>query len=110
MPDKLASTNIIKDALNAAAPGSASSLPGRDALSQSAQELEALAARHRRLVEELKAPQTGLDVRATCACRSEFRETLLECIEVLEETRQAFKSRRLALLRRKLIQKLSDHA
>ena len=43
-----------------------------------------------------------------CAGERRLKETLLETIQVLEESRKAFKSKRLEALRKKLIQALSE--
>lgn len=45
-----------------------------------------------------------------CPREVELRRTILETIGVLEETRSAFKSKRLAALRRKLIEVLAETA
>jgi hypothetical protein len=45
---------------------------------------------------------------SVCAGERRLKEMLLEAIQVLEESRKAFKPRRLEALRKKLIQALSE--
>ena len=45
-----------------------------------------------------------------CPHRRRLRETLKETIEILEDTRRAFKSKRLEALRKKLIGVLTENA
>ncbi len=44
-----------------------------------------------------------------CPHRQELAQTVLEAIEVLEETKKAFKSKQLEMLRKKLIRVLADN-
>ena len=44
-----------------------------------------------------------------CPVKVKYRQTLLEVIEVLEETKQAFKSKRLGVMREKLIRMLAEY-
>ena len=45
-----------------------------------------------------------------CPHRLRFRETLVDAISVLEDTRKSFKSKQLEVLRKKLIGALAEHA
>jgi hypothetical protein len=47
---------------------------------------------------------------SACPYKQRLRETLLETIQVLEESRKAFKSKRLEALRKKLIEVLAETA
>lgn len=45
---------------------------------------------------------------AHCSCRKQFRATLAEVIDVLDDTRRSFKSKQLAELRKKLMHMLAE--
>ncbi len=47
---------------------------------------------------------------STCPYKHRLKEVLLETIQVLEESRKAFKSKRLEMLRKKLIEVLAETA
>jgi len=47
---------------------------------------------------------------SACPYKQRLKETLLETIQVLEESRKAFKSRQLEALRKKLIEVLAETA
>ncbi len=47
---------------------------------------------------------------SACPYRLKLKETLLEAIQVLEESRKAFKSKQLEALRKKLIEALAEIA
>ncbi len=82
-----------------------------EALRRSAEELELRAEVHRRLLVQVVE---GGEVEADecplldCPHRRRLRETLARAITVLEETRKAFKSRRLETLRKTLIGVLAE--
>ncbi len=85
----------------------------REALRRSAEELELQAEAHRRLLvrvvegDEVEAEECTL---LDCPHRRRLRETLGRTITVLEETRKAFKSRRIETLRKTLIGVLAENA
>jgi len=64
----------------------------------------------------LKSLKKGDDTLVLCRCVSacpykrRLKETLLETIQVLEESRKAFKSKQLETLRKKLIKVLAETA
>jgi len=66
--------------------------------------------------ESLKRPKEGGDPKAfrqcipSCPYRQKLKETLLETIQVLEDSRKAFKSKQIETLRKKLIQVLAETA
>lgn len=47
---------------------------------------------------------------SVCPHKQRLKETLLETIQVLEESKKAFKSKRLEMLRKKLIEVLAETA
>ncbi len=47
---------------------------------------------------------------SACPYKQKLKETLLETIQVLEESRKAFKSKQLEALRKKLIEVLAESA
>lgn len=47
---------------------------------------------------------------STCPYKQKLKDTLLEAIQVLEESRKAFKSKKLEALRKKLIEVLAETA
>lgn len=90
--------------------GDDSAAGAAQAIVESAAELERLIARHRQLLQGMSGePADTTCAGAECPCRRVLRDTLLESIAVLEETRKAFKSRQLGDLRRKLMQTLAEH-
>ncbi len=88
----------------------------QDAIRRSLDDLQDHMGRHRRLVAGLLSGNAAGDGPLDCphdaACPHERRlkRTLLEAIHVLEESRKAFKSKRLETLRRKLIGVLAEEA
>lgn len=84
-----------------------------EAITQSAEEL-------RQVTDQLQVLLTAaaqgknlsiskeLCVTVRCPCRKRFRETLVETINALDETKKSFKSKKLAELRQKLIATLAD--
>jgi hypothetical protein len=83
----------------------------RDALARSAEELQQRVNEHRRLLEQAAKEDGGafegcplLD----CPHRRKLRTMLVEVIEILEQTRRAFKSKQLETLRKKLLSVLAE--
>ncbi len=84
----------------------------QEALSNSIRNIEMRLKEHERLLERLREGDVG--TVAACLsldCRHSIvmRETLLEVIEVLEDSRKAFKSPQLEALRKKLIRILAEN-
>jgi hypothetical protein len=85
----------------------------REALQQSAEELERQAEAHRRLMARaMGGEDAGLYAcrLVDCPYRRRLRDTLKDAITVLEESRRAFKSKQLEVLRKKLIGVLAENA
>jgi len=85
----------------------------REALQQSAEELERQAEAHRRLMARaMGGEDAGLDASLLfdCPYKRRLKRTLWETITVLEESRKAFKSKQLEALRKKLIRVLAENA
>lgn len=87
-------------------------MKAREALSKSIRDIQMRLKEHERLLECLQER----DEEAVAACLSLdgrhsilMRETLVEVIEVLEDSRKAFKSPRLEALRKKLIRVLAEN-
>jgi hypothetical protein len=86
-----------------------------DILQTSARELRQKADEHQRL---LAAAVEERDVRqvldschlADCPHKHELKRILLEAISILEETRKAFRSKQLEMLRKKMIRVLAEQA
>lgn len=84
-----------------------------DVLQASAKELQRRAEEHYRLIT---AAIEDNDVKTVlnacplldCSHRQLLKETLLEAISVLEDTKKAFKSRQLEALRKKMIRILAE--
>jgi hypothetical protein len=86
-----------------------------EAIEQSAGELQDCIDGHQRLLKALldeRAKKTKLEkcVFVDCPHKHKLKTTLIDTIQVLEETRKAFKSKRLEALRKKLIGILSAEA
>lgn len=82
----------------------------REALDRSIREIRAKIEQHERLLEHLehgdrRVPECG---GAGCAGGRRLREALLEAVETIENTRKAFKSKELEVLRKKLIGVLAE--
>ena len=84
----------------------------QEALSKSIRDIQMQIKEHERLLECLRER----DKEAVAACLSLdcrhsilMRETLMEVIEVLDDSRKAFKSPRLEALRKKLIRVLAEN-
>ena len=85
----------------------------REALRQSAEELGSQAEAHRCLMARAMGEEDAvLDAGPLVDCphRRRLRETLREAITILEESRKAFKSKQLEVLRKKLIGVLAENA
>lgn len=82
-------------------------------LAQNIEDIRAILEDHGRLLNCLReggdAPVLRQCVSA-CPYRQKLKETLLESIQVLEESRKAFKSKQLEALRKKLIEVLAETA
>ncbi len=68
---------------------------------------------HEGLLNCLKEGNNTLVLRqclSSCPYKKKFKETLLETIEILEESRKAFKSKQLEALRNKLTTVLAEIA
>ncbi len=91
-----------------------------EALRKSAKDLHLMVETHRRLLSraiEGGDSKIGIDAcpladspHGDCPHRRRLRETLSGAIAVLEETRKAFKSKRLEALRKRLIGVLAEDA
>ena len=84
----------------------------QEALSNSIRDIEMRLKEHERLLGCLQ--EKNEEAVATCLsldCRHSImmRETLVEVIEVLDDSRKAFKSPRLEALRKKLIRVLAEN-
>jgi len=80
---------------------------------QSAEDLQLRVAEHQRLLGQFQneeASWTETCLMLHCPCRQKLRRTVSEAIEVLEETRRAFKSKQLEQLRKKLVGVLAEDA
>ncbi len=75
-----------------------------EAIAASAAQLKEKADAHNKLIAEAFGIDDGDDTASGSA--GELRQALYETIEVLEETRKAFKSKRLEALRKKLMKVL----
>ena len=84
----------------------------QEALSSNIRNIEMRLKEHERLLECLREGDEGtVTACLSLDCRHSIvmRETLLEVIEVLEDSRKAFKSPRLEALRKKLIRILAEN-
>jgi hypothetical protein len=82
-------------------------------LKTSAGELQRRAEEHQRLIAAAIEGNDLKDVFSAChlldcSHRKKLKETLVEAISVLEDTRKAFKSRQLEALRKKMIRVLAE--
>lgn len=89
-------------------------MSAREALEKSVRDLQARLREHERLIECLQEGSGGSAVIAClsfdCRHAALLRETLVEAIDVLEDSRRTFKSPRLEALRKKLIRVLAEAA
>ncbi|MHC4479692.1 MAG: hypothetical protein ACYS1C_01785 [Planctomycetota bacterium] len=90
-------------------------MTGEDAIEKSVEKLKACLEQHRRLLRSLMQNEEDDVALLRCpelACPHErmLRRTLLEAIEVLEQTRKSFKSRQLEQLRKQLMRVLAEEA
>lgn len=84
-------------------------MDNHEELLKSAEELCRKAERHRRLMRGICGG--GEHGSHTCSCEPQvlkLRQVICESISVIEDTRKSFKSKRLELLKKKLIQALAD--
>lgn len=84
-----------------------------DLLARHLQEIQGMLNEHGDLLNSVKEGGDNpllRDCFSTCPYRQRLRETLLETIQVLEESRKAFKSKQLEALRKKLIEVLAEKA
>jgi hypothetical protein len=85
----------------------------QDAIIQSAEDLRLRVAEHQRLLRQHQEGQVlngETCLMLDCPCRKKLRRTVSDAIEVLEETRRAFKSKQLEQLRKKLVGVLAEDA
>ena len=85
----------------------------REVLVKSVEELRVKLKEHKELLEAVTRENSeGIVTQCEMDCphRQELAQTLLEAIEILEETKKAFKSKQLEMLRKKLIQVLANNA
>jgi hypothetical protein len=86
-------------------------MSAQEALGKSVRDIQERLREHERLLECLREGHGGsLSSCLSFDCRHAvlLRETLLEAIEALEDSRKAFKSARLEALRKKLIRVLAE--
>lgn len=84
----------------------------RDVLAKSVEELRAKLKEHEELLDAVTKESSDsilTQCEMDCPHRQELAETLLEAIEILEETKKAFKSKQLEMLRKKLIRVLANN-
>ncbi|NIA13746.1 MAG: hypothetical protein GWP08_06660 [Nitrospiraceae bacterium] len=84
-------------------------------IAESAAELQQATERHLKLLDAAVSQDKGditleVCVNVLCPCRRLLHATLLETVQVLDETRRTFKSRQLAELRYKLMRVLAEQA
>jgi len=87
----------------------------REMLERSAEQLQHQLQAHQGLLARARGDDEVLvrmdaSVFLDCPHRRALRQTLLETVDVLDQTRKAFKSKQLEALRRKLIRVLAEHA
>lgn len=86
------------------------------ALAESAAELRRAVEKHHELLDaaacDAVEPELNVKVcvNVNCPCRRLLRKTLLDTIQVLDDTRRTFKSRQLAELRQRLMKILAEQA
>ena len=84
-----------------------------EVLNKSAEEALQAVERHRDLLRAVRQTgETCMDacLVSDCPHRRKLRETLLDTVETLEQTRKAFKSKQLEILRKRLIGVLAEDA
>ncbi len=80
---------------------------------QSAEDLQRRVAEHQRLLGQHQSQEAACAetcLMLDCPCRKKLRRTVSEAVEVLEDTRRAFKSKQLEQLRKKLVGVLAENA
>ncbi|MBU1698685.1 MAG: hypothetical protein KJ970_04130 [Candidatus Eisenbacteria bacterium] len=83
-----------------------------EAMSKSIEDIQARLKEHECLLNGLKegCEEADLDFRlVSCPHKRRLTETLLKTVEVLEESRKAFKSKQLEALRKRLIEVLVEN-
>lgn len=88
-------------------------MSAREALAKSVRDIQARLKEHEQLLECLREGSGGSVsdcLSFDCRHAALLRETLVEAIDVLEDSRRAFKSPRLEALRKKLIRALAESA
>jgi hypothetical protein len=86
----------------------------RQALDMSIREIKVKIEQHEQLLDQMEGgsgvslvPDCGL---AGCSHSRRLKKILLEAVEALENSRRAFKSKELEVLRKKMIRMLADNA
>lgn len=88
-------------------------MTAREILDESIREIRGKIEQHERLLEHLRNGEDGAlpdCIMTGCVHGRRLREIILEAVEVLENSRKAFKSKELEALRKKLIGVLADDA
>lgn len=88
-------------------------MSAKEALGKSVRDIQARLREHERLLECLRdgcGGSVSSCLSFDCRHATVLRETLVETIEVLDDSRRAFKSPRLETLRKKLIRLLAECA
>jgi len=90
-------------------------MTAHEMLKRSAEQLQRQLRVHQELLthalqDDAKPLRLDASVFVDCPHRRLLRQTLSEVIDVLDQTRKAFKSKQLEALRRKLIRVLAEHA
>ena len=87
-------------------------MTSRQILEQSMAELQSQVERHQTFLRTMfeACPETGSDccLWADCRHRRKLCQVLIEAVRVLEETRKAFKSRQLEMLRKEFVRVLQE--
>lgn len=84
-----------------------------DLLAKHIEDIQVMLKDHGCLLNRLKEEGDTSVLRrcvSTCPYKQKLKDTLLETIQVLEESRKAFKSKQLEVLRKKLIEVLAETA
>jgi hypothetical protein len=82
----------------------------REALEQSLAELETQVRKHQQIVQSVieKTPPENGCIWTECHHQQVLLNLLVETIQVIDETRKSFKSKQLELLRKRLLQVMTD--
>lgn len=84
-----------------------------DVLARHLQDIQVMLNEHGNLLSSVKGGVYAPVLKecfSACPYKQRLKETLLETIQVLEESRKAFKSKQLEALRKKLIEVLAEIA